>query len=281
MRHRSGEGYKKNLLHWRFPKSTVASIILKWKKFGTTRTLTRAGCPAKLSNWWRRALSRLVTKNLMVHSSWAPWSYMQMGETYRSTNITATLHRSGLYGGVAKLNPLQWRHMKILGISKAAPKGPSDSEKQDSLVWWTSILSIKESSSAHHLQSTIPKVKCAGSSLMLWGCFSAAGTGRLVRVEEKLNGAKYRDILNENLFHSAQDLRLGRRFTFQHDNDHKHTAKATQELLRDNSVNVLEWPSQSPDLNPIEHLWRDLKMAVHGQSPSNLTEIERICKEEW
>ncbi len=44
---------------------------------------------------------------------------------------------------------------------------------------------------------------------------------------------------------------------------------------------VLEWPSQSPDLNPIEHLWRDLKMAVHQRLPSNLTELERICKEEW
>ncbi len=48
-----------------------------------------------------------------------------------------------------------------------------------------------------------------------------------------------------------------------------------------NSVTVLEWPSQSPDLNPIEHLWRDLKMAVHQRLPSNLTELERICKEEW
>ncbi len=47
------------------------------------------------------------------------------------------------------------------------------------------------------------------------------------------------------------------------------------------SVTVLEWPSQSPDLNPIEHLWRDLKMAVHQRLPSNLTELERICKEEW
>ncbi|XP_054650229.1 28S ribosomal protein S23, mitochondrial isoform X2 [Dunckerocampus dactyliophorus] len=39
--------------------------------------------------------------------------------------------------------------------------------------------------------------------------------------------------------------------------------------------------TQSPYLSPIEHLWRDLKMAVHQRSPSNLTELERICKEEW
>uniref|UniRef100_A0A7N8YDG6 Coiled-coil domain containing 138 n=1 Tax=Mastacembelus armatus TaxID=205130 RepID=A0A7N8YDG6_9TELE len=96
-----------------------------------------------------------------------------------------------------------------------------------------------------------------------------------------MNAAKYRDILEENLFQSAQDLRLGRRFTFQQDNDPKHTAKITKEWHRNNSVTVLDWSSQSPDLNPIEHLWRDLKMAVHQRSPSNLTELERICKEEW
>ena len=50
---------------------------------------------------------------------------------------------------------------------------------------------------------------------MLWGCFSAAGTGRLVRIEGKMNGAKYREILDENLLQSAQDLRLRLRFTFQ------------------------------------------------------------------
>ena len=59
----------------------------------------------------------------------------------------------------------------------------------------------------------------------------------------------------------------------------KHTAKATQEWLRDNFVNVLEWPSQSPDLNPVKHLWRDLKMSVYRRS-SNLTELEWICSEE-
>ena len=47
------------------------------------------------------------------------------------------------------------------------------------------------------------------------------------------------------------------------------------------SLNVFEWPSQSPDLKPIEHLWRTIKIAVQQRSPSNLTELERICREEW
>ncbi|KAI3377241.1 hypothetical protein L3Q82_008472, partial [Scortum barcoo] len=51
-------------------------------------------------------------------------------------------------------------------------------------------------------------------------------------IEGKMNAAKYRDILEENLFQSAQDLRLGRRFTFQQDNDPEHTAKITKEWLR-------------------------------------------------
>uniref|UniRef100_A0A4W5KL89 C2H2-type domain-containing protein n=1 Tax=Hucho hucho TaxID=62062 RepID=A0A4W5KL89_9TELE len=49
-RHRSGEGYQKISAALKVPKNTVASIILKWKKFGTTKTLPRAGRPAKLSN---------------------------------------------------------------------------------------------------------------------------------------------------------------------------------------------------------------------------------------
>ena len=116
---------------------------------------------------------------------------------------------------------------------------------------------------------------------MLWGCFSVAGSGRLVKIEGKMNAAMYRNLLEEILLQSALDLRLGRQFIFQQDNDPKHTAKISKEWLQDNSVNVLEWPSHSPDLNSIEHLWRDLKMAVHRRSPSNLMELETFCKEEW
>jgi hypothetical protein len=48
---------------------------------------------------------------------------------------------------------------------------------------------------------------------MLWGCFSAAGTGRLVRIESKMNDAKYREIIDENLLQSTQDLRLEQRLS--------------------------------------------------------------------
>ena len=95
-----------------------------------------------------------------------------------------------------------------------------------------------------------------------------------------MDGAKYRTILEENLSESAKDLRLGQSFTFQQDNKPTHTARATMEWFRSKLIHVLEWPSQSPDLNPIENLLQDLKIAVHRQSTSNLTELELFCKEE-
>jgi hypothetical protein len=65
------------------------------------------------------------------------------------------------------------------------------------------------------------------------------------------------------------------------DNNPKHTANTTEELLQDKSLNVLEWPSQSLDLNLIKHLWRDLKLAVQLLSPYNLTVLVKISREEW
>ncbi len=185
-----------------------------------------------------------------------------MGETYRRTNITAILHQSGLDGKVTKL--------KLL-LSKDTRNHDWNLQKYTQItlrLWKKNILWSDESqflihvwgkpSTAYHLHNTIPTVKHGGGCIMPWGCFLAAGTGEVIREDWKLIVAKYRYILNENLVQSAQNLRLGWKFTFQHDNHPTRTAKTMQEGLRDDSMNVLEWPSQSWDLEPIRYLWRNL-----------------------
>ncbi len=60
---------------------------------------------------------------------------------------------------------------------------------------------------------------------------------------------------------------MGRGWVFQHDNDPKHTAKATKEWLKKKHIKVLEWPSQS------ENLWRELNVRVTKCQPRNLNEL--------
>ena len=291
-KHKSGLGYKRISTSLMIPRSTVRSIIAKWKEHGTTTNLPRQGRPSKLTDRARRALIREATERPKVTLKELQSSTANTGVSVHRTTISRTLHRAGLYGRVARKKPLLSIKNKKARF-EFAKRHVADSLNVWRKVLWSDETKIelfghkgkcyvwRQPNTSHHPKNTVPTVKHGGGSIMLWGCFAAAGTGKLVRVEGKMDGAKYRDILEQNLFQSACDLRLGRRFTFQQDNDPKHTAKATLEWFKGKNLNVLEWPSQSPDLNPIENLWFDLKTAVHKHKPSNMEELEKFCHEEW
>lgn len=89
------------------------------------------------------------------------------------------------------------------------------------------------------------------------------------------------EILQENVMPSVRKLMLGRRWTFQQDNYPKRTSKSTKAWFQQKSWSILDWPSQSPDLNPIENLWWDLKKAVAACKPVNLSQLEAFAIEAW
>ena len=126
----------------------------------------------------------------------------------------------------------------------------------------------------------IPTVKHGGGSIMFWGCFSYEGMGELVVIDGKMDKWKYLEILKTHLKNSIEKMK-NPFFVFPHDNDPKHTAKVCKDHLAQNIISTLEWPAQSPDLNPIEHVWAYIKSIISGKKFKNKDELEREVRNVW
>lgn len=132
-----------------------------------------------------------------------------------------------------------------------------------------------------HVQGTL---KHGGGSIMVWGCMTAEGPGYLTKIDGGLDAELYCRILEGSLQDTIEWYGMERdRVIFQHDNDPKHTARRTKEWLERNKLQVLDWPAQSPDLNPIEHLWEHLKrrLADYESMPSGVHELWERVQVEW
>ena len=105
--------------------------------------------------------------------------------------------------------------------------------------------------------------------MMFWGCFSSRGIGQLIAI---MKSEDYLKILDENLQLSMQNVDLGQWLTFQQDNDPKDMSKSVTAGFQKNKITILLWLSMSPNLNPIENLWQELKVCINCWSPKKLLE---------
>lgn len=134
-----------------------------------------------------------------------------------------------------------------------------------------------------------PTVKFGGGNVMMWGCLTFAGVGQIAFIEGRMDAQQYIDILDRSLvptldacsilpgFPSRQEL------IFQQDNDPKHTSKKAKDWFSGHNIVPMKWPSQSPDLNPIEHCWSQLKrlLNTYPEPPKGVHELRERVRAEW
>jgi len=132
--------------------------------------------------------------------------------------------------------------------------------------------------------NTQKTVKHGGGSVMVWGCITPYGPGRLHRIEGIMDAPKFVNILNSSLIGTLHDFGIKpRAIYFQQDNDPKHTSKLAKAYLASKHIDVLDWPPSSPDMSPIENAWDHLDHMVrlHNPLPQNIEQLWAALQEEW
>ena len=116
----------------------------------------------------------------------------------------------------------------------------------------------------------------------MWAAISNDRKIDLVHVLSNLAAVRYRgEILQPDRY--LMHVIDRQRELFQQDNARPHTARVTMDYLEQNNINVLPWPSKSPDLNPIEHLWNQLDKRVRQRQPppQTLDQLRQMLQQEW
>lgn len=128
-----------------------------------------------------------------------------------------------------------------------------------------------------------PTKKFGGGSIMIWACMFTRGVGFLCRVDGGVDAPMYLNILRGELMQTLRYYHLSKQeIIFQQDNASCHTARLVKDWFDESGMQVMSWPAQSPDLNPIEHLWDHLKKEIRkGPQPNSLDELWERIQDKW
>ena len=274
-------------------RNTVHYVIAKYKSTKCIGNLIGRGRKRKTTPHLDRVIQRKIKTNCRK-SALAVQTELQteLNIAVSESTIRRRAHEIGLYGRVARKKPL------VTTANRGKRVRYARKYREKPLGFWNSVLWSDESKfnlfgsdgkvmvwrtpkEEYNSTCTVPTVKHGRGNVKCWGCFSASGVGNLVFIDGNMTGETYRTILHNNLLQSVDKLKMDNEWTFQHDNDPKHRAAIVNNWLNRNGIKRLEWPSFSPDLNPIEHLWDEIERRMKKQQPTNENELKESLTRVW
>lgn len=290
--HRAKKSYQQiaNQLHC--SKTMVFNAIQHVKVNQTTENVPRKCRGRKTSQRDDRLILQMAKKNPRISSTQIQREFLaETGSTISAPTIRRRLVEGGLHGRISRKKPLVTQKQRTKRIQFAKSHADWTTNQWKFIVWSdeTKINRIGQDGARHvrrpkgqafNPRYVVPVVKHGGGSVNVWGCFSWNGVGPIHRIEGTLTAEKYVDIL-KNVLVPWADENMPVIWKFQQDNDPKHTARLTKNFFNENAFDVIEWAASSADLNPIEHLWDDVKKAVSKQNNTNLNVLWANIQAAW
>lgn len=274
-------------------KSSVQYVINHYGETGTIKNKPRSGRPKLLSDNTKRYIVRKIKANPKLSApKIVDELSLNLSVNVSNSTVRNVLRENNYHGRTARRKPL------ISEINRKKRQEFARMHKNKDATFWNRVLFSDESkfnifgsdgrgkvwrkpNEELNKKNLTPTVKHGGGSVMVWGCMAASGVGKLQFIDGIMDRWVYLNILKNNLKESAAALSIGRDFIFQQDNDPKHTAMIIKEWLLYNVPKQLNSPPQSPDLNPIEHLWDDLERRIRKHTITNKQALRNCLQEEW
>ena len=121
-----------------------------------------------------------------------------------------------------------------------------------------------------------------GGGVMIWAAFARNGKTNLAFITQRMNSIKYQQVLSAHLLSFGPRI-ADDNFVFMQDNAPVHSSASTKAWFSSKNINVMKWPSLSPDLNPIENLWGILSRKVYqnGRQFSSVEQLKTAIIECW